>query len=285
MIHGLEGTLSRVSGSVPEFSATIGELETGWFPAADFGDPTRDRLADALERVAVSYPGADKRTQAALFMNQYAWVLSGAAAIAFLLEKRVPDFALNNVALRYNTVSWEEDGESGKYERLEVRFLSGRFAALPDDKAAELPDVTVLPDATALREWFRVRVEEHMQPIIDRAHIASHLSRGALWRIVADSCAQAFLYTGKQVGEAAQAEREGLAFVKVPGSPLNNPQLHFVSLTCDGHSETFRARGGCCRYYTLPDGHTCTTCVLHDPEARKADFMAALKQRAARAEA
>jgi len=50
----------------------VGELEPGWFPAADLGDPTRDRLTDALERMAVSYPGADTRTKAALFINQYA---------------------------------------------------------------------------------------------------------------------------------------------------------------------------------------------------------------------
>jgi len=285
MIQELASTLTRASRAVPEFSATVGELEPGWFPTDDLADPESGRLADALARLAADYPGADIRTQGALFINQYAWYLSGAAAIAFLLEKRVPDFALNNVALRYNTVTWEEDGESGEYERLEVRFLSGRFAALPDDPAAGQDDVTVVPDAAALREWFRLRVEAHMQPIVERAQMASRLSRGALWRIVADSCSQAFLYTGKQVGEAAQAEREGLAFVKVAGSPLNNPQLHYLTLTHAGYSETFRVRGGCCRYYTLPDGHYCTPCVLRDPEARDADFMAALKQRAARAEA
>ncbi len=245
MTQDLANTLTRVSQAVPEFSATVGELESGWFPAADFGDPTSARVTESLERLAADYPGADMRTQAALFINQYAWYLSGAAAIAFLLEKRVPDLTQPNIALRYNTVTWEEDGESGEYEHLEVRFLSGRFAALPDDPAAGLPDVIVLPDAAELREWFRQGVEAHMQPVIDRAHVASRLSRSALWRIVADSCAQAFLHTGKQVGEAVQAEREGLAFVKVPGSPLNNPQLHFVSLTCDGLSETFRVRGGC----------------------------------------
>lgn len=284
MIHELEGTLARVSQSIPEFSATVGELEPGWFLAAELGDSISGRLTDAFERIAVIYPGADIRTQAALFINQYAWVLSGAAVIALLLEKRVPDLAWHNIALCYITVTCEEDGESGEYEHLAVRFLSGRFAALPDDRAAGQPDVIVLPDAAALREWFRRRVEDHMRPIIERTFLVSRLSRGALWRIVADSCAQAFLYIGRLVEEADPAEREGLAFVKAPGSPLNNPQLYFVSLTCDGHSETFRVRGGCCRYYALPDGHYCTSCVLRDPEEREADFMAMLTKRAARVE-
>ena len=285
MIEELEGTLARVSQAMPEFSVTPGEMGPGWFPAAELGDPGGGRLVDALERVAMSYPGADIRTQTTLFFNQYAWMLSGAAVIAFLLEKRVPDLALNNVLLHYNTVKWEKDSERGEYERLDLRFLCSRFASLPDDRAAGQQGVTVLPDAAALREWFRLRVEDHMRPIIEVAQQLSHLSCGALWRIVADSCAQAFLYAGQHIGESAQAEREGLAFVKVPGSPLNNSQLHFVSLNCDGHSETFRVRGGCCRYYTLPKGHYCTPCVLRNPEARRADFLAEMKKRTVLSEA
>ncbi|NJL94993.1 MAG: (2Fe-2S)-binding protein, partial [Anaerolineae bacterium] len=69
----------------------------------------------------------------------------------------------------------------------------------------------------------------------------------------------------------AEAERHGLAFVKAPGSPLNNRQLHFLTVRDGAHQQTFRARGGCCRYYTLPEGDFCTTCVMRgraDQEAR-----------------
>ena len=74
MIQELVNTLTRASQSVPEFSATAGELEPGWFPTDDLTDLKSGRLADALARLAADYPGADTRTQAALFINQYACI-------------------------------------------------------------------------------------------------------------------------------------------------------------------------------------------------------------------
>lgn len=230
----LRQTLLKVSTVTPEFSATVGNLEQGWFCASELGDATGNRLGEALQQTAKNYPGADARAQGALFMNQYAWNVSGVAIAAFLMQKRVPDLVSNNMALRTSTITWEEDGESSEYDQLEVRFLSGHFAALLDDPMAGQVDVLTLPDVDSLREWLRQRLEAHLQPIIARIHTNCGLSQAALWRIVADCCAQAFLQAGRQCNVETEGERHGLAFVKVPGSPLNNPQLHLELSLAEG---------------------------------------------------
>ena len=67
-----------------------------------------------------------------------------------------------------------------------------------------------------------------------------------------------------------------MAIVKVQGSPLNNRQLGYFDLTLhdsalkEPFTYTFRARGGCCRYYTVKGAEKCPTCVLKSSDERDA---------------
>lgn len=270
--HPLAEALNRI-GQL-EIVADVGMMEGTYFSANRWAHDDISHLEQALAKQASDYPDMDKRTQASYFINEYAWDVPLSALASYLMTKRVPDVSRDNVALRFVTYQWEEDGESGEAERLNARYLSGTFACLADDVAATHPDAVVVADDTALLNWLRVRIEAHMQPIIERVYRLSNLSKNAQWRLVADACAGQLLNLGKRIGQVDQAQAEGLALVKAPASQLNNPQTGYITLTCAGHTDTFRERGGCCRYYTVSaEGNYCGTCVLRTPENRKQLFL------------
>jgi hypothetical protein len=72
-----------------------------------------------------------------------------------------------------------------------------------------------------------------------------------------------------------------------PGSPLANRQLHSIEVTlrddaCPERvlaSYTFRARGGCCRFYRAEGGSLCSTCVLQPPAERERILQAAMRRK------
>jgi hypothetical protein len=259
--------------------ADIGSPDDGWFQAMTLCDQGSILLNGALTRQAKDHPQMEARTRGAYLIGNYSWYVLLAGVAAYLAAARVPDFSPENVALRFRTYTWHEGEDSGEAERMDVRFFSGRFACLPDDPAADHPDALVLPDPDALREWLRIRLEAHLSPLIEGVFAQTRLSRGAQWCLAADSCAALFLHVGQALGDAARGQGEGLKFVKAPGSPMNNDKTSYITLQHLDHCETFRLRGGCCRYYTVSESGEdyCTTCVLRKPEDRNQrllDYMA-----------
>jgi ferric iron reductase protein FhuF len=151
-----------------------------------------------------------------------------------------------------------------------VRFLTPRCTVLPHDPLETDADISLCSDTPTLREWLRTTLEAHFKPLIERVYATTKLSRHAQWMLVADSCAALFLYLAQQLKDQPQGIEHGLAFVRAPGSPMNNRKTGYVTLEWNGHADTFRARGGCCRYYTVSESGDdyCTTCVLRKPEER-----------------
>lgn len=267
--HPLADTLLRVARRNENHAAILGPLEDGWILARDFMRKESAALIQALAHQAINDPHMDARTRGSYLIGEYGWYVPAAAINAYLAEHRVPDLSPDNVALRLMTYTWHAGDASGQAERIDVRFLSGRFAALPDDPDANHSDAVILPDTNALREWLRSALEAHVTPLIESIYSATRLGHHAQWCLVADACALLFLYQGQALKDEARAKAEGLAFVKATNSPMKNPGTDYISLQYLEHDETFRARGGCCRYYTVAeDNIKCSTCVLWKPEER-----------------
>ncbi|MCK6629231.1 MAG: ferric iron reductase [Anaerolineae bacterium] len=274
----LQETLTRLGALDHFLAAEIGPLEAGWFRAADLLRPDPPHLDEGLAWSVRRYPKAEHRVRGSFFIGNYAWYLAAAAIGCYLAERRVPDLAAENIALRYSTFTWREEGESGEAERFEVRFLSPRFAALPTDPAAGQPDILIISNEADLHTWLRLRLETHLAPLIQAIAHRTHLGQRAQWNLAADTFASLFQHAGASLGDEARGRKEGLAFVKAAGSPLRNPGTGYLTLEYQGHCETFRARGGCCLYYRAGEtGEKCATCVLR-PEAeryqRLLDYMA-----------
>jgi hypothetical protein len=273
----LADTVARVRALDEYLVAEVAPIEEGWHPATALAHPDSTLLAEWLARSVAEYPGAERRVAGSFFFGSYVWYLSLAAAGCYLADRRVPDLAPTNVAVRMSRYTWREGEASGEAERVEIRFLARRFAALPDDPAARSPEALVLPDAPALREWLRAQLEAHLAPLIDAIVKRTRLGKRAQWNLAADSAAAAFLHMGQSLGLAEHAMAEGLAFVRAPGSPLLNRDTGYVTLEQEGRCESFRQRGGCCLYYKVSPGNNCSTCVLR-PEAERnqmlLDYMA-----------
>jgi hypothetical protein len=273
----LAATVARVAALDPYLIAEAGDLEPGWFRAADLPSVDGAQLGIGLAHAIADYPGAEARVAGAFFVGHYVWYLAAAAIGCYLAERRVPDLAPEQVALRYSSYTWEQDGATGTAERIDVRFLSGRFAALPGDLAADHARALILPDEAALRDWLRRRLEAHLEPLIEAIAARTRLGRRAQWNLAADACARLFLHAGEKLGAGERGRAEGLAFVKAAGSPLRNPATGYLTLEHLGHRETFCVRGGCCLYYRVAPGENCATCVLRPAAERNQgllDYMA-----------
>jgi hypothetical protein len=278
----LAATLARVAALDPYLKAqTITRLHGDWFAATELIDDSQ-RLHESLHRIMRPYSLEDREIAAknrhiaaSFLINSYAWALPAAAIGAYLSERRVPDLDPSNVALRFSEAAEEEEGG------LEIAFLSDRMAVLPDDPAAGQPDVIVVDESSQLREWMRLRLERHLQPIIEAIYGRTRFGRRAQWNLVADDCAALFLWVGQRIRDQQRSCAEGLAFVGAPDSPMRQSRTGYFTLEYAGHCETFRKRGGCCLYYKLSAGQNCSTCSLiaeEERDGRLLKWMATMQQ-------
>ncbi|MEL6309883.1 MAG: hypothetical protein AAFQ52_17205 [Chloroflexota bacterium] len=277
----LKQTLKRLDALIDQ-PVSIGKVESsGWFSPMDLMRADDETLTQFLAKQTTQHPEMDARTRGSYFIGDYSWYLPMVAIGAYLTERRVPNISPDNVCVRYSPYTWHYNGESGEAERMEVRLLHGHFACLPDDPDADHPLALVMHGEAGLLGWLRSTLEAHLLPIIERIFEQTRLSRHAQWCLVADSCAAQFLHLGKQMGDERWGRSQGLDFIKSEQSPMNNPKTSYVSLQYLDHVETFRARGGCCRYYTVSETGKdyCSTCVLRKPEDRDARLLAYMKEK------
>lgn len=283
--HPLEEALRTHKVLWDEFRVEHGRLEAGWTTARAFFD---DAVAidDFLDYERSHHRHMDDKTCAALMMIDYCYVLMSATIPLVAGSGIVPDLDPERIALRMFTDSHEHDGEAHEVRRADIRYLSSLFST---DRPASCrhPDAVLLASRPELCDTYRMEIERHLSPLVDILFKRTGLARPALWRLVADAIAGRWLEVGRQLSCLKQAREDAMRVVKHSGSPLHNKQLHFFDLTLHDENRrpigswTFRARGGCCRYYTVVEGALCSTCVLKKPADRNAELLETMRKHVA----
>ncbi|WP_349369051.1 hypothetical protein [Salinarimonas sp.] len=244
--------LAVYQAAFPEPAALADPLEDGQYRLADFrSDPAVCERAMAEE--LLREPDLDPMGRGAYLVNRLAHELGGSLAALDLAGGDISGVSPRVTAYRSTLAHGAVDGEA--YAYLETRVFLGPCAErdLPAHAAGEA-------------------IERVFEPLVDGVARACGLSRGALWRLVADNVANAYLLLGKEAGELHRATGRAEAVIRRPGSRLDFRQLAFLTIEIDASEsplglplrETFRERAGCCRYYTTArsEGAYCGTCVL-----------------------
>ncbi len=258
----------------PEPCVDVGPLEPGWMTAsALFANDAA--IEDQLAYQASFFTRVDRRSAAAFLLSDYLSMFCVTAVPPLVGHGLVPDFAPDRYAMKFYSRPFEHDGRTAVMRRAHVRFLSDAIVA-----QGGLGDV-------ALHTAFREAVIAHFTPLLEMLNARTGLPRSAMWRLVADALAVAFLDAGHRYERLDEAKAAAMAVLKHPGSPLTNRQLHYFDVTLRDEtcpervlaSYTFRARGGCCRFYRAEGGHLCSTCVLQTPAERERILAAGMRRK------
>jgi hypothetical protein len=208
-------------------------------------------------------PGLDRKAQAAFLIGRAARSVAYPLAGLLILQSVVPRLVPETLALRPERYRWEHEGEAGEALRYVAQF----------DPHTPL----VAGEQAALHAVLHDSIVATMTPLVTALRAAAGLSPGALWRLVADMVCVAFLNVGEQIGDIPTAQAHALAVTRRAGSPLNNRVSGFQHVTLPDPADPahvladkwFLRRGGCCRWYTCPEGECCATCVLLRPEQQQ----------------
>ncbi len=196
----------------------------------------------------------DSKGCAAYLMNRLSYELARVVAAVDLTGHQTRHFTAHNIAF---TTTLEQTWYNGQ----SLPYLKTSFV-VPPCFLIEQIDCPKQVNATFLRIF---------APVVQALTISGKLSTGALWRIVGDGIAAGYLELGKTAGNPDLARRRAEEILKDRNTPLWNKKLGFIEIelptdqspTAKSIKETFRTRGGCCRYYTSQrsEGVYCPTCV------------------------
>lgn len=268
----LADSLARLTAASEHLASDVGPLEGDWVRFSELYQPGSPLLASMLEHEAERCPGLDRKGQVAFLLGGAVHYLTVVLAPLYLLGRQVPLLDPERLAFRTRLVAWRHGDESGTYQTIDWRFLDDTFWT---DQNGALPAAGRALDSTALRGHLNRQLQSLFEPLVECLKSLSKLSRGAQWRQAADSLAGAFLTTGQVLNLESEACAEAEALLADPDSAFNNSKTGFVEISVDHPSQpgqpirrTYRARGGCCRYYTADKGKLCATCVLVKDEER-----------------
>ncbi|MEU2156178.1 (2Fe-2S)-binding protein [Streptomyces sp. NPDC019396] len=179
-------------------------------------------------------------------LHGYLWSVSLLMSGPWYLDRRVPRLRPADVRISLTTG--------------DLAVVPGAFACLPEDPAAGLPGVRVLPHEEALRGELRASVVDLVRPLL--AAMGPLLRRGprALWGMVGDDLVSGIWYLGRVLGQEGHAVRAAGELLPGPLPPFPGGADFRRLAGRDGMSYPTRTRLGCCLYYTIRPAEACGTC-------------------------
>lgn len=278
--HPLAEALAAQTRRWPRPAIEICERGPGWMTLREtYADEALvGRMLHAQARFT---PGLDRKGQAAYLMTTQALATGIIAAACLVGAGLAPRLGPDSIALKV-VIPGPEDME----DPTAYRLLFPCFAT-DDPELTPHPDAEPAPTRAALCAWMRGELEAHFETVVQSLNAACGLSKGALWRLAGDSVAGQFLDVGQRLGREMAAREDALRILKHPGSPFANKEMHFFEIAFPDPKQpektlftrAYRARGGCCRWYTAAPGNFCTTCVLRSDAGRRAAIEDGLRRK------
>ncbi|MEO7223018.1 MAG: hypothetical protein ABIY37_11135 [Devosia sp.] len=249
----LQQIIDQIRSHSADLPAALAGLREDMVTPASFAADI-PRIESWLDTQSIAAEGMDRRAAAAYMVGGMAWSVCIWTA-AFELTGNKP---IRCVAIGQERYWWGTAEDGHEYVRYPISIEVGDG---PVD--------------------YRQTIEQIFEPIVAATMLASGLSAGALWRLVADNVANGFLWAGKPLGQVERAIE--IANSILAEGRLNNGKTGFLKVTAGDACDWFLVRGGCCRYYTT-GGATrddyCTSCVMRnrdDQIARYTDYLASMQ--------
>lgn len=265
--HPLAHTFARAGAMSPYLKAEVGAPQgPGWIAAMEDFTPGALWMEQLIAHTQARFRTTAPVITASAILQGYQWPPISAAIACYLLDRRVPALSLENSRVHY-TADFAADA---------LALLDGRFAALPDDPAADHPDAAVVADLDALRVALRRAIETHLDGVIDRLDVCCGCATRGLWLTAADACAGALVWLMQECDprtDMARIEAEVEALIRVPGSPLYSRQIGLIRVTYQDCEEIFPDRATCCHWYRTEGGDYCSTCPKRTVEDRTRQLM------------
>lgn len=252
--HPVAGTLTRLAEPLPSWPVHLGPPEeAGWrrYPGL-LADAALGTLLDDLDR----HLHGGRALAAQTLVGRVAGPVSTVLAAAVFTERRLPVVGPGGLALGRLVAEHELLPPA-------VALTDATMLVLPDDAAAGHPDVTVVPDLTALQLELTTGLHRLFEPLVAAVSRVGRRGRRALWQSIADRVVVGYLLAGKHAAEVDRARHEADRTLALAAKPMNLT-VDWLELEHHGRPELFTRKSVCCLYYKSVEyrDQYCSTCPL-----------------------
>ncbi|MCY4364956.1 MAG: hypothetical protein OXE17_01820 [Chloroflexi bacterium] len=262
--HPLADSMAR-AGALGGFFA-LPQQQTGdpdWMTARELFQGDDQRLGGLVAAYGQrAWDSSNRHVAGSAFLVAYLSRVVFPLVGQYVLEQRVPDVSLDNLAFHWNGAAIDATG-----------LVRLKFAALPDDAAADHADVVVTAGGPALYDQLKAWLfEDNLEPVIEALRRAAGASVKVSWNAAAAAFSQALnrLYATEAARERVVEAAEAV-FVD-PDSPVSG-QLTMEEFEHGERSGFFSRRRGCCLWWRSPRANEyCSNCILLPREEQDRRF-------------